>query len=200
VLSVQCKRSLPVGILVPSHRLPAEWVPRSFPGGKVNGPWGCPLNSIYCLGTSAPICAFRTCEVPMWIFGTVAAGCGVDWSGLMADACKQNTVASGTTKCGACTGIAEPPLASLWYLARCAYQCDYENSALKGNFAMLQDYPSVYNITYLPTYLPAYLLTRSMEQSPSWEAYRFSASQEIPRILWNQPAGSLPHSQMLLSL
>ena len=25
-----------------------------------------------------------------------------------------------------------------------------------------------------------------MEQSPSWEANRFSASQEIPRILWNQ--------------
>jgi len=25
----------------------------------------------------------------------------------------------------------------------------------------------------------------SMEQSPSWEANRFSASQEIPRILWN---------------
>ena len=31
-----------------------------------------------------------------------------------------------------------------------------------------------------------YLLTYSMEQSPSWEANRFSASQEIPRILWNQ--------------
>jgi hypothetical protein len=30
-----------------------------------------------------------------------------------------------------------------------------------------------------------YLLTYSMEQSPSWEASRFSASQEIPRILWN---------------
>ena len=29
------------------------------------------------------------------------------------------------------------------------------------------------------------LLTYSMEQSPSWEANRFSASQEIPRILWN---------------
>jgi len=29
--------------------------------------------------------------------------------------------------------------------------------------------------TYLPTY--------SMEQSPSWEADRFSDSQEIPRIL-----------------
>ena len=24
-----------------------------------------------------------------------------------------------------------------------------------------------------------------MQQSPSWEANRFSASQEIPRILWN---------------
>jgi hypothetical protein len=28
-------------------------------------------------------------------------------------------------------------------------------------------------------------LTHSMEQSPSWEANRFAASQEIPRILWN---------------
>ena len=30
----------------------------------------------------------------------------------------------------------------------------------------------------------AYLLTYSVQQSPSWEANRFSASQEIPRILW----------------
>jgi hypothetical protein len=30
-----------------------------------------------------------------------------------------------------------------------------------------------------------YLNTYSMEQSPFWEANRFSASQEIPRILWN---------------
>ena len=30
-----------------------------------------------------------------------------------------------------------------------------------------------------------YLLTHSMQQSPSWEANRFSGSQEIPRILWN---------------
>jgi len=29
------------------------------------------------------------------------------------------------------------------------------------------------------------ILTHSMEQSPSSEANRFSASQEIPRILWN---------------
>jgi len=34
-------------------------------------------------------------------------------------------------------------------------------------------------------YLLTYLLTYSMEQSPPWEASRFSASQEIPRILWN---------------
>ena len=30
-----------------------------------------------------------------------------------------------------------------------------------------------------------YLFTSSMEQSPSWEANRISASQEITRILWN---------------
>ena len=30
-----------------------------------------------------------------------------------------------------------------------------------------------------------YILIYSTEQSPSWEANRFSASQEIPRILWN---------------
>jgi hypothetical protein len=31
-----------------------------------------------------------------------------------------------------------------------------------------------------------YLLSYSIEQSPSWEANRFSTSQEIPHILWNQ--------------
>jgi hypothetical protein len=34
-------------------------------------------------------------------------------------------------------------------------------------------------------YVLTYLLTYSMEQSPSWEANRSSASQEIPRILRN---------------
>jgi hypothetical protein len=34
-------------------------------------------------------------------------------------------------------------------------------------------------------YLLAYLLTYSMEQSPSWEANRFVASQKISGILWN---------------
>jgi len=35
------------------------------------------------------------------------------------------------------------------------------------------------------TYLFTYILNYSMEQSPSWEANRLLASQEIPRILWN---------------
>ena len=34
-------------------------------------------------------------------------------------------------------------------------------------------------------YLLNYFLTYSMEQSPSWKANQFSASQEIPHILWN---------------
>ena len=33
-----------------------------------------------------------------------------------------------------------------------------------------------------------------MVQSPSWEANRFAASQEIPCI-FTEPEGSLPHSQ-----
>ena len=36
-----------------------------------------------------------------------------------------------------------------------------------------------------PTYLLTYSLTHSIQQNPSWEANRFSASQEIPRVLWN---------------
>ena len=34
-------------------------------------------------------------------------------------------------------------------------------------------------------YLLTYIITCSMEQNPCWETNRFSASQEIPRILWN---------------
>ena len=37
----------------------------------------------------------------------------------------------------------------------------------------------------LLNYLIPYLLTYSMEQTASWEANRFSANQEIPRILYN---------------
>jgi len=42
-------------------------------------------------------------------------------------------------------------------------------------------------------YLFTCLLTYSMEQSPSWESNRFSASQEIPRILWNMKVHYLIH-------
>jgi hypothetical protein len=44
---------------------------------------------------------------------------------------------------------------------------------------------SMYWLWDILTYLLTYLLTYSTEQSPFWEANRFSASQEIPRILWN---------------
>ena len=37
-------------------------------------------------------------------------------------------------------------------------------------------------LTYLLTYR---YLTYTMEQSPPWEANRFSASQEIPHVVWN---------------
>jgi hypothetical protein len=37
--------------------------------------------------------------------------------------------------------------------------------------------------------------THSTQHSPSWEADRFTASQEIPHTLW-EPEGSLPHSQV----
>ena len=40
------------------------------------------------------------------------------------------------------------------------------------------------NVHYSKELYITYLLTYSMEQSPSWEANRFSVSQEIPRILW----------------
>ena len=41
------------------------------------------------------------------------------------------------------------------------------------------------SLNIFDNYLLTYLLTYSKEQSPSWEANRFSGSQEITRILWN---------------
>jgi hypothetical protein len=45
--------------------------------------------------------------------------------------------------------------------------------------------PKPWILSFHITYLLDCLLTYSTEQSPSWEGNRFSASQEIPRILWN---------------
>jgi hypothetical protein len=47
--------------------------------------------------------------------------------------------------------------------------------------------------TSLLNYLLTYFLTYSMEQSPPWEANRFSASQEIPSISWNPKVHSRIH-------
>ena len=55
---------------------------------------------------------------------------------------------------------------------------------LLPNLPTLDIFPA-YLLSYLLNYLLIYLLTYSMEQSSSWEANRFSASQEIPRIIWN---------------
>ena len=52
-------------------------------------------------------------------------------------------------------------------------------------FTYLLIYLLVYLYTYVFIYLSTYLFTYCMEQSPSWEPNRFSASQEILRILWN---------------
>ena len=42
-----------------------------------------------------------------------------------------------------------------------------------------------YYLLFVPSNAYTHTHTYSMEQSPPWEANRFSASQEIPRILWN---------------
>ena len=66
-------------------------------------------------------------------------------------------------------------------LVYCPFFCLFQqliNKQTKINF-------HAYLFTCILTYLLTYLLTYSMEQTPSWEANRFSASQEIPHILWN---------------
>jgi len=54
------------------------------------------------------------------------------------------------------------------------------NPQEQGKFYYLSEIANIKR--HILTYLLTYLLTYSMEQSPSWEADRFSASQEIPNI------------------
>ena len=58
----------------------------------------------------------------------------------------------------------------------------YAASNCRRQFFYSEDVQNAFKLIFLLTYL----LTYSMEQSPSWEANRFSASQEIPLILWNR--------------
>jgi len=64
------------------------------------------------------------------------------------------------------------------------------NNLMKVQSVVCSCYMSIKNMVklifiYLFSYLLTYLLTYSMHQSPSCEANWFSASQEIPNILWN---------------
>ena len=84
---------------------------------------------------------------------------------------------------------------SFMYLAYFGlYQIHYDGEAIPYvvNKRSYSSYPtqgivqfSVMSTCPNPLSLLVLLHAYSMEQSPSWEANRFSASQEIPRILWN---------------
>ena len=59
-------------------------------------------------------------------------------------------------------------------------------SCMGSNPGSSSSYPSPYtDYTFPAPFKQNQLLTYSMQHIPSWEANRFSANQEIPRILWN---------------
>jgi hypothetical protein len=71
---------------------------------------------------------------------------------------------------------------SLWIkdLGRLVLTCLHTNK-----HTYIRTYIHTYTHTHIHTYIHTYVLTSYMEQSPSSGANRFSASQEIPRVLWN---------------
>ena len=73
---------------------------------------------------------------------------------------------------------------------RIEFICNTQNLVNTNYFkaVLCQIYRHIHTHTHRHTqhiYLITYLLTYSMVQSPSWEANRFEASQEIPRISRN---------------
>ena len=74
------------------------------------------------------------------------------------------------------------------FIMYCWTQCPVLIISCYGEQHRMQSWSS---LRYHPSTLP--IFTYSMEQSPSWEANQFSASQEIPRILWNPKVHYLIH-------
>jgi len=72
------------------------------------------------------------------------------------------------------------------FTAKCRWslQCALQSMAPAAVTLQTSHFAKTLSWYQLLTYLFTYLLTYSMQQSPSWEANWFSASQEIPRILW----------------
>jgi len=68
-------------------------------------------------------------------------------------------------------------------------KCYLETTAALSVPSSFQKLFTLSMFPYLPCFFLSFLLTclltYSIEQRPSWEASRFSGSQEIPRILWN---------------
>jgi len=69
-------------------------------------------------------------------------------------------------------------------LSKCVWR--YVCSSKLGSVSNFETHLCHTKITYLLlSYLLTHSLTYSMQQSPSWEVNRFSASQEIPHFVWN---------------
>jgi len=66
------------------------------------------------------------------------------------------------------------------YVCVCVYKVESN-----GQLLLCRGLKSLQYVVPAVTYLLTYLRMYSMEQSLSWQANQFSATQEIPCILWN---------------
>jgi len=74
---------------------------------------------------------------------------------------------------------------NVWYRNNCCWSFANIIPAFEGNDKGMTPFAIEAIFLGVPAErLLTYLLTYSKEQSPSWEVNWFSASQEIPRILW----------------